>query len=272
MKERANKMATGRSDYSERREKRIDHLNNKAHTLAEQSNAAMERSDKLSERFYMGQPIIVGHHSEKSARSAQAKSQAAAFRSLDLDKQAAEVASMAEAAENNSAISSDNPDAPELLKARIEKLEAEQASMKAVNKYFRKHKTCVGCPELTEARAKRLDLGFENRAFMWETAPFASYELTSINQRIKSAKQRLEQLAALDEMPAEIITFEGGEIEVDLDENRVKIRFDERQSVEITDKLKRRGFKWSRNNQCWQRLRNKSALYAAKAICIKSGT
>jgi hypothetical protein len=69
-------------------------------------------------------------------------------------------------------------------------------------------------------------------------------------------------------MPAEVIEFDGGKIIVDIDENRVKVEFDERQSDEMTAKLKGRGFHWSPSNQCWQRLRTKDALWAAKRIAI----
>jgi hypothetical protein len=258
-------MAIGRNDYAERKEERIDRLTGAVQALNKESQSAADRAEKLSERFYMGQPIIVGHHSEKSARSDQSKMWAATARSFDLADKAAEIAAKAEAAENNRAISLDNPDAPELLQAKIEKLEKELARRKEINKYFRKHKTCVGCPDMDDETAKSIDEGVAKNVL--SDAPSPSYTLTSLNQRIKTAKKRLEQLAALDEMPAEIIVFDGGEIEVDLDENRVKIRFDKRQSDEMTDRLKSRGFKWSHNNQCWQRLRNKSALWAAKWIC-----
>lgn len=68
-------------------------------------------------------------------------------------------------------------------------------------------------------------------------------------------------------MPAELIEFDGGEIESDPITNRVMIRFDERQDDAMTQKLKSCGFRWAPSVKAWQRLRNPAALYAAKKIC-----
>ena len=43
-------------------------------------------------------------------------------------------------------------------------------------------------------------------------------------------------------MPAEIIQFDGGEIDSDADANRVIIRFDERQDEEMTSKPEKQRF------------------------------
>ena len=43
-------------------------------------------------------------------------------------------------------ISADEPGAVDKLKAKLERLEAFQDKMKAVNAYYRKHKTLDGCP------------------------------------------------------------------------------------------------------------------------------
>ena len=45
-------------------------------------------------------------------------------------------------------ISSDDPDAVKKLNAKLEKLTKAQETMKAVNAYYRKHKSLEGCPEL----------------------------------------------------------------------------------------------------------------------------
>lgn len=138
--------------------------------------------------------------------------------------------------------------------------------MKSLNAYHKKHGTCKDYPEISDEAAIKYDEQIKN-AFSWEKKPFPSYELTSVNQKIKSAEKRIEELKRLDEMPAEIICFGGGEIEVDIDENRVKIRFDERTADEMSNRLRKSGFNWSPLNKCWQRLRSYDALYYAKKIC-----
>jgi Domain of unknown function (DUF3560) len=53
---------------------RLDSLAHKKHA---QANAYAQRADDLSQAFYMGQPILVGHHSERKARKTQERMQSA---------------------------------------------------------------------------------------------------------------------------------------------------------------------------------------------------
>ena len=57
-------------------------------------------------------------------------------------------------------ISADDDLAVEKLTKKLEGLESLQATMKAVNAYFRKHKTLDGCPELTPEQAEKLASNF----------------------------------------------------------------------------------------------------------------
>ena len=53
-------------------------------------------------------------------------------------------------------ISADDPQAVAKLEAKLAKLEAAQETMKAVNAYYRKHKTLDGCPHLTPEQIDKL--------------------------------------------------------------------------------------------------------------------
>lgn len=117
----------------------------------------------------------------------------------------------AEAAEKNSAISSDDPDALEKLKERVTKLKANQAFMKKVNAYYRKHKTCQGCEGVSEEQAAELDESMKN-AYSWETAPFPSYALSNNNQNIKRIEGRIQQLERAQETGYRGWDFEGGTV------------------------------------------------------------
>ena len=52
-------------------------------------------------------------------------------------------------------ISADDDLAVEKLTKKLEGMESQQAMMKAVNAYYRKHKTLDGCPELTELQIEK---------------------------------------------------------------------------------------------------------------------
>lgn len=93
------------------------------------------------------------------------------------------------------------------------------------------------------------------------------YVLPYLARDIKAAKERIAKLEQIEALPAEVIAFDGGTIESDPETNRVIIRYDERQPGEVTDKLKKWGFKWSPRNQGWQRMRTLNALRDAKSLC-----
>jgi hypothetical protein len=233
-----------------------------------EAQAQHNRARAIGELIPFGQPILVGHHSEKHARRDAEKIDRAMRNSVKANEKADYYAYRAESAANNSAISSDDPNAPEKLAEKMAALQEKQAHMKAVNAYWRKYKTTKGCPGVSDDSAAKIDEQMKT-AYSWgqENGPFESWKLSNNNANIKRLKDRLVQLQALDKMPAETIAFDGGEIKVDLDDNRVKIRFDARQSDEVAMNLKNKGFKWSGLNQCWQRLRTEDALRVARRIC-----
>ena len=53
-------------------------------------------------------------------------------------------------------ISADDDLAVEKLTKKLEGMESQQAMMKAVNAYYRKHKTLEGCPELTAEQVEKV--------------------------------------------------------------------------------------------------------------------
>lgn len=260
------KTTVGRADFEERKEARIDRLNARAEKASRESQTSEERAHNIGRRFEMGQPIIVGHHSEKGARADQKRMDESMRRSVDAQKKAEYYSKKAKIAENNTAISSDDPECVTKLQEKIDALKAQQEMMKAVNKYYRKHKTCVGCECISEDKARSIDASMKE-AESWVTAPYASFTLTNLNARIKDAEKRLVSIENVGAMPEERFEFEGGVIESDPAANRVKILFEERPAKEVTQALKSNGFKWAPSEGCWQRLRNPAALRAAKAVC-----
>ena len=127
----------------------------------------------------------------------------------------------------------------EKLKSKLAALEAEREKAKAFNRAARKNGT---------------------EKLPWYTLPY-------LGKDIKRIKERIAQLEQVDQMPAEIIEFDAGEIESDPVTNRVIIRHDKKPDDETIRALKSNGFHWSHSEKAWQRLRNLNALYAAKAIC-----
>ena len=68
-------------------------------------------------------------------------------------------------------ISADDPQAVSKLEKKLEKLEASQELMKAVNAYYRKHGTLDGCPHLTEKGIENLKADMAS-SWHYEKKPF----------------------------------------------------------------------------------------------------
>lgn len=255
-------MAVGRKDYFERKEVRIERLREKADKMRSESVDAFKDARKIQDTIPLGQPILIGHYSEKRARRDRDRIDANIKKSIEKQEQAEYYGDKLAAAKNNTAISSDNPQAIELLEDKISKLKARQQRYKDMNKYYRKHKTMQGFEDLSDEKAeeinKRID---EDYSFNKKPAP--SYILSNLNAMIKSTEKRLEQLKELDDMEYEEIEFDNCTVISNDETNRVEIHFGYKPDEEVRTLLKRKGFKWSRNNSCWQRLRNKNALYIA---------
>lgn len=170
-------------------------------------------------------------------------------------------------------ISSDDPDAIPKLEARLKALEAFQTTMKAVNAYHRKHKTLDGCPDLTPEQIEELKA---KMAKDWHTQPkpYSSWELSNNNAEIRRVRQRIETLVRQRETGYIGWEFDGGEVEVNQEMNRLQILFDDKPDEEIRTALKSNGFRWAPSAGAWQRQLNDNAIRAAdyvKAILPVSG-
>jgi len=71
--ELAGEVTAEETTLIERAEEKAERLDNLAVKREEQANAFHQAADRISERFHAGQPILIGHHSERSARRDQAK-------------------------------------------------------------------------------------------------------------------------------------------------------------------------------------------------------
>lgn len=162
-----------------------------------------------------------------------------------------------------------DPHAREILEGQLKDLEKQSADGKAINAYYRKHKTIIGCPVLSEKVAKKMQDAFEEirQACPIHDAPYPAYELTSIRGKIKRVQERLQQLEKLESIPQEesTIDFDGGQIVKNTEQNRLQILFDEKPDEDTRQALKSNGFRWSPRNGAWQRQLTDNAMRAAKA-------
>ena len=160
-------------------------------------------------------------------------------------------------------ISADDDLAVEKLTKKLEGMESQQAMMKAVNAYYRKHKTLEGCPELTAEQVEKVKASM-SQDWRKDPVPFPSYLLTNNNANIRRVRQRIEELSH----KAEFVgwTFPGGVAKVNEAENRLQLIFEGKPDADTRQALKSEGFKWAPSQGAWQRQLNQNAIRAAARL------
>jgi len=118
-------------NFQQRKQNRIAHAETKAAKNEEASNALYARSTEMAIVIPMGQPILVGHHSEKRDRNYWDKIWNTMGKSVEAGKKAEYYAQKAETIKNNDAIFSHDPDALAKLEEKLTGLKANQEFMKA---------------------------------------------------------------------------------------------------------------------------------------------
>ena len=161
-------------------------------------------------------------------------------------------------------ISADDDLAVEKLTKKLEGLESQQATMKAVNAYFRKHKTLDGCPELTPEQAEKLKADMAQSWHLDKSKPYPAYLLSNNNANIRRVRQRIEELSSRSEFAG--WTFPGGKAKINEAENRLQLIFEEKPDADQRQELKSNGFKWAPSQGAWQRQLNQNAIRAAARI------
>ena len=154
--------------------------------------------------------------------------------------------------------------AVEKLTKKLEGLESQQATMKAVNAYCRKHKTLDGCPELTPEQAEKLKADMAQSWHLDKSKPYPAYLLSNNNANIRRVRQRIEELSSRSEFAG--WTFPGGEAKINEAENRLQLIFEEKPDADQRQELKSNGFKWAPSQGAWQRQLNQNAIRAAARI------
>lgn len=253
---------TGRADYSERREARIERLQDRAERHDEAAQAAFGRARAAVDGIPLGQPNING-----CLTGAYNRHDAAMRTSIRESDKADYARDKAQAAMNNHAISSDDPKALSRLREKLAKLERLQERMKAANAAIRMKDTAKGDAALAEQGYSPLDIAKLRESDFMGRVGFPAYALTNNSAEIRRVKSRIDQLESRAAAPApEGWAFDGGEVICNVDENRLQIRFDAIPDESVRTALKSNGFRWSRRNGVWQRQLTPNAISTARHL------
>lgn len=249
------------NEYEAKQERRRERLEARAARLAAKASAEFRKADLREEAsgIPFGQPILVGHHSERRHRNAIARAHAAMGRGVALDKAAQAAAAAAEGV-GSAGISSDDPDAVAKLKAKLAALEERVANEKRWNKQIAAGKIAeMDAPEAVKAEVARM-------VEKWPYMARGYFHVSNRQANIRDVKARIARLeAAAARAPAAPVEAAGGvRIVQNAEANRVQILFPDKPSADARAILKSRGFRWSPSEKAWQRHLNNAGIYAAE--------
>lgn len=213
----------------------------------------MEKSIAATAGIPFGQPILVGHHSEKAHRAAIDRAWRAADRSVeerDLAKHHRDKAEgLSDYLENT--IFDDDPDAIERIQQKIAGLEKAHALMLAVNKVVRRNKKLDDASKISEL----INLGLTESAAKeaihpsesWKSVGFDSYVLSNNNANIRRYKERLVSLQKRQERKAAAESSKNGVL-IQKTAYGYTVTFAEKPEYRIIAALKNAGYYWSKGS------------------------
>jgi hypothetical protein len=252
-------------EYEAKRRARYERLLAAANHTQAEGDASVRRGDEMFGAIPLGQPILIGHHSERADRNYRERAASKLRKGFALHEKAAALRRRAEAAQSNHAIFGDDPAATEKLEARIARLEERQRLMIEANKLIRKGDR-DGLAEMgfSEARINGLftpdfcgRLGFPDYAMRNNSANI---------RRLRGRITTIEQHAS-DETTEK--TIGGVTITDNVEANRLQITFPGKPSETVRAELKSHGFRWSPTQGVWQAYRGSRATWAAEQIITK---
>lgn len=254
----------GRRDYETRKAARIERLQNRADRLRSEGNARIEGARRIGDMIPLGQPILVGHHSEKRHRRDIARIDSGYRKGFAAIEHAATLERRAAIAEDNRAISSDDPEALTKLRARVDGMNARAEQMKLVNAAFKRG----GWPAVTAVFPTFDAADAQHTMSCGHDRPFPGFKFTNLSgnrRRIEERIALLEKRDAAPEVPPETI----GDMRIVEEDNRVLVYFPGKPSEEIRTALKSHGFRWAPTVGAWSRMASSGAHYHAREIARK---
>lgn len=253
------------NEYEAKKQERIERYRELADKHRDKSDQRHKAFRQTADMIPLGQPILVGHHSEARHRRDIARMDNNLRAASEHQKTADYYEQKAASAESNNAISSDDPEAVVKLKEKIAEMEALQTKMRAANKLVRKKdKAGLVTMGFSESQADKLfEPDFCGRL------GFPDYALTNNSGNIRRCKERLAHLERHSKDETTEREVNGVRIVDNVEENRLQLFFAAIPAEEIRKQLKSAGFRWSPTNKAWQRHRGNSAVWQAENILAK---
>lgn len=218
--------------YSDKILAKKEYYNKKAQQCDEESKQRYQNSRKLLDCVWGGQPILVGHHSEKKHRNLLKNVDNLMRKSCELDDKAEYYKRKAESV-GNGGISILDENALDKLNTELTEAIQYHADMKA-GKIEREH----------------------------------SHSLVYANNKIKQIRERIAQVEhanQLNQLDDEIYSY----FKINYSDNRINVIFEGKPERQVIDLVKKHGFKWSPRAKVWTRVYTANALFSKKCLVVE---
>jgi len=266
-----------RDRMTEKRDRQTEAYTRLSASHKKASDAACLGASTLSSMIPFGQPILVDHYSAGRHRRDIGKINSGMRKAVEHSKTADYYADKLANLDSNTAISSDDPDALEKLRAKLEGMEECQEYMKRINGFIRKvakfpegdrvSKMAELSDITTEAAAAYLAPDYCGRI------GYAPYQASNNSANMKRVRDRITQI----ERQHQAIADSGESSKVEYPElglkvvtnravNRLQLIFDGKPTEPIRTELKSCGFRWSPSEGAWQRQISNSAEWQAERM------
>lgn len=265
-----------RSDFEDRQKRRRERLIARAEKAEREAKAGQAAADRILDAIPFGQPILVGHHSEKRHRRDIERMDRGMRRAIEKREEAKDLRSRAGAV-GTGGVSSDDPEVLAKLKGKLASLEAEQEGRKRLNSAWRKAGKPApdesdGWTKVGELLGQTLEdlsplrLEMAKRWSFQQGAPFPRYSMTNLSAEVRRVRERIE--ATEDARSTETKETDYGVCRIveNVEENRLQLVFQAKPDDETRGLLKRFGFRWSPTQGAWQRFLNPRARASALAL------
>lgn len=229
----------------ERLEAKIEKRREWAQARERDAERQFEAAHNLTKDIPLGQPILIGHHSEKGHRATIARSHANMDKGCESVAMAKHHESKAKGLERqlDNCIFSDDENAVEAIEAKVAVLEAKRERMKRINAA---HKAFLKKPESLD----KADLTDEEKqairnykpAYSWEPHPFPPYSFTNLGGNIRRYKERIKHVKIRAER-AQKAEAAGGVV-IEGTGEYIRVTFSEKPDREILNALRGAGFRW----------------------------
>lgn len=246
--------------YEQKKAARIERLQKRIERLekfAEGKDLSLFGESKSG--IPLGQPILVGHHSERRHRRHLERINNLVRKGYDASAKAKRLRERLHSIESNTQIQVDNPDAKDLLTAKLKKLETLAEQYRDINKAIRAAKGDVNkLAKWVENKIKPE----KKTALEWAKELLEpdfcgrigvpDYRMSNNNAEIRRLKQRL---AELDKVSQGFESFSVGDILVELVDGQIQIEFPKKPNETSRNLIKGAGlaFKWSSYSKRWVR-------------------